>query len=242
MKYTARLLKRETIAAGTMTFYFEKPSGFNFVAGQYVDLTLINPPETDTEGNRRSFSIASAPCEDTLMIATRMRDTALKRVLKSMPIGTEVQLDGPMGSFTLHHDAGKPAIFLMGGIGVTPARSMIVQAAHENLPHELWLFYSNKRPEDAAFLNELVALQKENPRYHCITTMTDPSSSQQNWTGETGLINNAMIDKYLKAKSYKLKAIFYISGPPAMVAAMRNALSEMKTNPDNIRTEEFSGY
>jgi ferredoxin-NADP reductase len=80
--YKAKLKRREEIAAGTMAFHFEKPEGFIYKAGQYVDYALINPSETDAEGNTRGFSLASAPYEDDLMSATRMRDTAFKRVLK----------------------------------------------------------------------------------------------------------------------------------------------------------------
>jgi hypothetical protein len=79
---TAPLTKREEIAEGTMAFHFAKPADFQFRAGQSIDLTLLNPPETDAEGNSRAFSIASAPFDNDLMIATRMRDTALKRVLR----------------------------------------------------------------------------------------------------------------------------------------------------------------
>lgn len=79
-----KLKAREEIAAGTMAFHFEKPEGFVYKAGQFADYTLINPSETDAEGNTRGFSLASAPYEDDLMSATRMRDTAFKRVLKTM--------------------------------------------------------------------------------------------------------------------------------------------------------------
>lgn len=249
MKYTTKLLKRELIADGTMCFYFEKPADFRYVAGQYVNLTLVNPPETDAEGNTRSISLASAPSEPELMIAMRMRDTAFKRVLKAMPIGGAVDIEGPLGDFVLPEDPSRPIVFLMGGIGITPARSMIVEAANAKQPHELYLFYSNKRPEDTSFLDELMALETQNRRYHFIGTMTEMSKSKQPWTGETGFINPAMLDKKLQATSYlptgqvgKLQATFYISGPPAMVAAMRNTLDAAGVNPKNIKTEEFSGY
>jgi len=98
---TLTLRRRETIAERTMAFYFEEASGFQFKAGQTLDYTLIDPPETDAEGNTRTFSIASAPQDDDIVMATRLRDTAFKRVLASMPIGTAVQAEGPMGSFTL---------------------------------------------------------------------------------------------------------------------------------------------
>jgi ferredoxin-NADP reductase len=86
------------VAEGTMAFHFEKPSGFDFKPGQSADLTLTNPPETDSEGNTRTFSIASAPFEDQLMFTTLMRDTAFKRSLKKVPLGTAVKMNSPMGS------------------------------------------------------------------------------------------------------------------------------------------------
>src|SRR4029077_5631186 len=112
-----KLKAREEIAAGTMAFHFEKPEGFVYKAGQFADYTLINPRETDAEGNTRGFSLASAPYEDDLMSATRMRDTAFKRVLEKIPLGPALTLDPPYGSFTLHNNAPTPAVFVTGGIG-----------------------------------------------------------------------------------------------------------------------------
>jgi len=79
-----KLKNRQEIAKGTFAFHFEKPINFQFTPGQFIDITLQNPPETDSEGNVRSFSIASALYEDTIMVATRMRDTAFKRALRSV--------------------------------------------------------------------------------------------------------------------------------------------------------------
>src|SRR5262250_147050 len=144
--YEARLLNRVEVAEDTMAFHFEKPPGFEFRPGQSSDLTLVNPPETDSEGNVRTFSIASAPFEDQLMFATRMRETAFKRSLKKMPLATVVKMEPAMGSFTLHKNSAKPAVFLAGGIGVTPFSSIVRQADHDRAPHKLYLFYSNRRP------------------------------------------------------------------------------------------------
>ena len=80
--YKVKLKGRDEIAAGTMAFHFEKPDRFAYKAGQFADYTLINPPETDAEGNTRGFSLASAPYEDYLMSATRMRDTAFKTITR----------------------------------------------------------------------------------------------------------------------------------------------------------------
>ena len=236
---TLKLINRETVAEGTMMFIFEKPSGFEFKPGQAMDLTLINPPETDEEGNIRTFSVLSAPFENNVAVATRMRDTAFKRVLKNLPFGTEIKYDGPYGSFTLHKNFSKPAVFIVGGIGITPFYSILKTAAKEQLPHKIFLFYSNRRPEDAAFLEHLEKLQDENPNYVFIPTMDGLEKSKHIWEGEKGVITKEMLKRYI---SEPLNCIFYSAGPPRMVKAMMNILSDMGIDEDNIRTEEFMGY
>lgn len=237
--YKIKLKGRKEIASGTMAFHFEKPQGFAYKAGQFGDLTLANPPETDAEGNTRGFSFASAPYEGDLMVATRMRDTAFKRVLKTMELGTELALDAPYGSLTLHDDSRIPAVFLSGGIGVTPVRSIILQATHDKLPHKIFLFDSNRRPEDAAFLGELAGAQRENPNFTLVATMTEMGESAEDWRGETGFVTRNMLINYIG--DFKLP-IYYITGPRAMVGAMRKTLHESGVKDDRIRTEEFTGY
>ncbi len=237
--YKTLLLRKEAIADGTMAFHFAKPGGFDFKAGQFGDFTLIDPVETDGGGNIRGFSLASAPYEGDLMFATRMRDTAFKRVLKTMETGTQVSLDAPYGSFTLHNNSRIPAVFLTGGIGVTPVRSIVLQAAHDNLLHKIFLFYSNRRPEDAAFLDELAETQEKNPNFTFVGTMTEMEKSTRKWNGETGYINKAMLEKYVGDLTLP---IYYLAGPASMVTAMRKTLNEAGVDDDNIRTEEFSGY
>ena len=107
------------------------------------------------------------------MVATRMRDSAFKRALKRIPLGTTVKIDGPSGSLTLHKNSSKPAVFLAGGIGITPFLSILRQAAKDKIPHCLYLFYSNRRPEDAPFLETLTELQRANPNFRFVPTMTE---------------------------------------------------------------------
>lgn len=237
--YRPKLLNRVEVAEATMAFHFEKPAGFDFKPGQSVDLTLLNPPETDSEGNVRTFSTASAPFEDQLVFATRMRDTAFKRSLKKVPLGTVVKMDSAMGSFTLHKNSAKPAVFLAGGIGITPFSSIVRQADHDRAPHKLYLFYSNWRPEDAPFMDVLQNLEKTNANFRLIATMTGMARSKKTWNGETGLINQDMLSKYL---SDLRGPIYYIAGPPAMVSGVREMLVASNVDEDDIRTEEFAGY
>lgn len=93
----SKLIRREEVAEGTIAFHFEKPSGFAFKAGQSADVTLIDPPDTDAKGNTRTFSIASPPFEDELVFTTRMRDTAFKRSLKTVPLATGVKIGSAAG-------------------------------------------------------------------------------------------------------------------------------------------------
>lgn len=237
--FNIKLIGREEIAENTMAFTFEKPEGFTFKAGQCGDFTLIDPAETDAEGNTRAFSLTSPPFAKGLTIATRMRDTAFKRVLKHLPLGSLLQFNAPSGSFTLHNNTSIPAVYITGGIGITPVLSMVLQATKDKLPHHIYVFYANHKPEEAAFINVLKSLESGNPNYHFIPTMTALSQSNNEWTGERGHIDQHMLKKYLNHLS---KPIYYLSGPAAMVASMRSMLNDAGVDDDNIRAEEFSGY
>jgi ferredoxin-NADP reductase len=235
----SRLLSRAEIAEGTTAFQFERPADFDFKPGQCADVTLPEPQETDAEGNVRAFSIASSPFENQLMFATRMRDTAFKRSLKQMPLGAEVKITAAMGSLTLHKNSARAAVFLAGGIGITPFLSILRQSDHDRLLHKLYLFNSNRRPEDAPFLETLQSLERSNPNFKLICTMTQMPKSRMKWTGETGLIDKEMLSRHLTNLQ---GPIYYVAGPPAMVAGLRKMLVDAGIDEDDIRSEEFAGY
>ena len=237
--YRVKLAKSEEVAEGTMAFQFERPAGFDFHAGQTMDITLIDPPETDAEGNVRTFTIASPPFEDRLMIATRMRDTAFKRVLRKARPGLEVSIQGPDGSLMLDRDAKRPAVFLAGGIGITPALSIVRQAARDKLNREIYLINSNRQPQDAPFLDLFKELSVKYSNFHFIATMTKMDTGRRSWTGETGKIDAAMLSRHIPRST---DPIYYIAGPPAMVSAMQKMLSAANVDPDDVRLDEFSGY
>lgn len=234
------LKARDMIARDTVAFTFARPTGFTFKPGQAIDVSLIDPPQTDAKGSRRAFSIVSAPYEDEIVVATRMRDSAFKRTLGSMPIGGRVQLEGPFGSLTLHSGRSRPAIFIAGGIGITPFISILRQATHDDRPRVIKLLYSNRRPEDAAFLQDLQRLEQEHRGWFTLrATMTDPEGTGQRWNGLTGFIAPDLVRSVIVRPA---APVFYIAGPPAMVAAMRKLLNRMGIDDDDIRSEDFSGY
>jgi ferredoxin-NADP reductase len=235
--YTVKLLRKETIANGTMAFEWEKPDGFEYIPGQFCDMTLVDPPETDEEGNVRGFSFVTAPSERNLKIATRMRNTAFKRVLQNLPIGSTVKLDGAYGDFKLHKTSTTPAVFLIGGIGITPVRSIIAQATQDKLPHNITLLYSNKTAADAAFTADFAAFAARNPNFKFVPVYAEASAAE--WAGERGFIDEKMLRRHVPDIA---APIYYLSGPAGMVKAMRQMLVTAGANEDNIRTEEFSGY
>ncbi len=235
--FKTKLINKENVAEGTMAFHFEKPVGFEFKAGQYADYIQINPSETDKEGSERSFTLFSAPYENFIGFTTRMRDTAFKRVMKNMPIGSEIRFDGPEGKFILPKDTSKPVVFLTGGIGITPIRSMVAQATHDGLSQQITVFCSNRTIELAVFNDELHQLSLENNNFRYIPTLSTVADS--NWAGEVGHITADMIRKYIPDLSIP---IYYLCGPGKMVKAMSKLLIDNGVKRRNIRTEEFSGY
>jgi ferredoxin-NADP reductase len=148
-------------------------------------------------------------------------------------------MDGPSGSFNLHKNDAKPAVFLAGGIGITPFLSIVRQAAKDRQRRSLYLFYSNRRPEDSAFLDMLGKASTDDSGFHFIPTMTAMEKSRRRWTGERGVIDRGMLLRHIPELQ---GPIYYLAGPPAMVTAMRQMLTSAGVDEDDIRTEEFSGY
>jgi ferredoxin-NADP reductase len=235
----ARLVNVREIASGTAGFEIEVDGSLSFEAGQTCDLTLPSPAFHDEHGTARTFSIASSPADlPRLMFATRISASAFKRSLMASAPGTALDVDGPYGSFTLHRNAAKPAVFFAGGIGITPFRSIIKDATERKLPHAVTLFYSNRTPDSTAFLPDLEGWAQQNPRLSLVPTITDDVDIHT-WKYQKGMIDAAFLNGKIQPDA---RAIYYIAGPPPFVTAMRGALEQLGADPDDIRTEEFAGY
>jgi ferredoxin-NADP reductase len=236
----ARFIAAERIAEDTASFTVEATESFKFEAGQTCDLTLAAPRYQDEKGTSRTFSIASSPADlPRLTFATRLTGSAFKKSLLEAAAGTDVDVDGPYGSFTLHKNSAKPALLFAGGIGITPFRSIIKDATERRLPHHLTLFYSNRIAASTAFLPDLERWSRENPHFRLVATIGERRDGDA-WAHGVGLFNAQVLTPHL-ADAGK-DAIAYIAGPPPFVTAMRASLEQLGADPDNIRTEEFSGY
>jgi ferredoxin-NADP reductase len=219
------LLGREQVAFGTTAFRLSRPAGFAFKAGQAVTVSLIEPP-AEPNSTQRIFSLVSAPFEEQLVVATRMREgSAFKRALAALPLGARVALKGPRGLMTLHEDQARAAVFIAGGIGITPFMSMLRQAAHDALPRPLRLLYSNRRRQDAAFLGELESMK----HVKLTARMTDAE----------GFIDEAAVKR---CAGDATAPVYYLAGPPGMVGAMKAVLRNSGVADADVRSEQFYGY
>ncbi len=182
------------------------------------------------------------------MFTTRIRDSPYKKRLYILEDGTKVNVRGPEGQFVLHDDYSKPAVFLSGGIGVTPFRSMIKYTTDKQLPLKIVMFDSNRDPTNILFKKEFDDWTSLNKNLKIIYTVSedkhdeDQSTVRIGWKGEYGRINKVMILKYLDHTLLN-NSIFYICGPPSMLNAMQSLLQEeLKISKEKIKVEEFTGY
>lgn len=236
--YTVKLTGKRQIADGTMEFLLEKPAGFQFKAGQFLDIILRGAAGAPKRDYIHGFSIVAGPFEDYLAVATRMRGSPFKEALRALPDGSEVQLDASYGNFTLPKDSDRPVVFLIGGIGVTPVRSMIAQATHDQSDQRLVLLHANSRPENAPFTEDFRHFARANPNFTFVPVYSE--STGDDAEAESGLIDAPLIRRRIPDFA---EGIHYLSGPPGMVRAMRAILmDELKVDEDDIRTEEFDGY
>jgi ferredoxin-NADP reductase len=226
------------IAKGTLLVHFDLlGQEVEFTPGQYFFVTLLNPPHDDERGARRHFSVVTSPNErGRLGFCTRLRDSAFKRSLAELPLGAEVELEEPKGSFLLPQDTNQTYVFLAGGIGITVFRSMLRYIADENLAHRITLFYSNRDRASTPFLDELSELEQARADFQLVLTMTEDSS----WNGETRRIGPDLLRDQLADDlgSYT----YLVAGPPAMVDSMVETLHTARVPDEQVTADRFSGY
>jgi ferredoxin-NADP reductase len=234
----ARIKEKREVAKGTLLVTFDLLGAeVAFTPGQYFFVTLPDVGHQDAKGLRRHITVVTSPNErGVLGLATRMRDSAFKRSLGELPVGTEVEVEPPKGSFGLPADTSRPLVFVAGGIGITVFRSMLRFIREEGLPYRVTLIYSNRDRESTAFLDELQELERENQHFRLILTMTqDPG-----WEGESRRIDSQFFRDYLDGDLNE--STFLVAGPPAMTEGVQDALAGAGVEEENVIAEGYSGY
>ncbi len=234
----ARIGSRVEVAEQTLQVVFDLlGETVDFKPGQFFFVDLIDPPYDDKRGARRHFSIVNSPNEKgVIVMATRLRDSAFKRSLAEMPVGSEVEISRLGGEDFSLPDAGEaPLVFIAGGIGIAPFISMLRYAMEEDLPHHITLIYSNRDRKSAPYLGELEERAAGNSKLRLVLTMTDEPS----WEGEARRVDGDFIAEYVPDAA---SSTFYIAGPPGMNKALAQELQRAGVDADSIKASNFAGY
>lgn len=238
-EYSLELKDKKEIAKGTKTFIFVKPQSFEYKPGDFMYWTLPQLNYPDQRGNMRHFSFSSSPTEINLAFTCRIREeSGYKKTLDEMAIGDIILARGPSGILNMEDGVTNPQVFLAGGIGITPFRSRIKYVTDNNLNTEILLLYSNSHTEEISFKEEFDKLAAEHSNFKVEYVVSDPVGSKLSWTGRVGRISADFIQKLTDLKI----STFWVCGPPPMVSAMEEILSDLQVLKERIKTEKFTGY
>jgi ferredoxin-NADP reductase len=235
MDLTLRLLDQRHEAENVTSFRFEPEPPVSYQAGQYLRYTLPHSAP-DSRGTSRYFTMASAPSEPFIMLATRLSSpgSTFKQALVQLERGAVVAASGPLGRFT-YTEYNTPAVFIAGGIGVTPFRSMVVELAGQQRNARVTLLYANRTP-DIAFRGLLDESAQACPELKIVYVVSHPTAD---WSGPVGHIDAAFIDQHVPDV---LQSLCYVSGPQPMVEAVGQALAQCGVPREQIKQEVFPGY
>lgn len=230
-------LKQVTeIARDTYEYRFSSSVPFLFKPGQYLEWTLPHR-DRDSRGIRRYFTIASSPTEDDVILGLKIPEnhSRFKGELEKMQSGDVLYATSLDGDFVLPDNLGKqPLVFIAGGIGITPFRSMVKYMIDRNLKAEVTLFNCNNSQEDIPW-TELWQEAQEHLDMKVVDVLNKP---QKEWAGEIGYISREMLERYI-AKIQEPR--YYISGPPVVVSAYKKLLFDCGVSRNNIVTDFFPG-
>lgn len=236
IRMVLKLKEKQKIARDIFNFTFKKEDTSNFMSGQFLEWTLPHQ-SPDSRGNRRFFTISSSPTEKFIMLTVKIykNGSTFKRALLNLRPGDTINASSLAGEFTLLNDPQKEYVFIAGGIGITPFRSMIKYLMDKKFSKEVTLLYSNKSKNEIVY-KEIFDSAKKAFGLKTVYTLTD---AWPNWKGRKGYINEKMIKQ--EVFNYKGK-LFYLSGPQPMVQSFEKILKNMGVSRKNIKVDYFPGY
>jgi ferredoxin-NADP reductase len=234
-RFEARVVRSRPLTPTTHGIELEKPPHFTFQATQFTFLQL----ETSTGLDVRPMSLATSSTRPHLEYGVRLSDSAFKRAFAALQPGDTVVAQGPLGHYIL--DESRPAVLVAGGIGITPLKGMAEYAADRKLPIPVRLVYSNRTVEEIVYREELDALERGNPNFHALHTLTRPGPDT--WKGRTGRIGGDVgADILAEAAEGLDRPVYYMCGAPAFVQACYRSLMSSGVPEADTRFEVFRGY
>jgi ferredoxin-NADP reductase len=237
-KLVLKLKKRIQLTPDVYDFLFEPDRKLNFVPGQYMEWTLGHA-DADNRGNRRYFTLASAPTENELRVGIKFaqESSSFKHTLLTMDREQEIVVAQLAGDFTLPSNQQQKCVLIAGGIGITPFRSMIQYLIDTRQHRPLVLFYANRTVADIVYKEVFDRAQKA-LGMKTVYTVTDTRQVPLGWNGKVGYINAKMIQE--EVPDY-MNCLFYISGPKSMIDSFSDMLAELHIARQNIKTDYFAG-
>jgi ferredoxin-NADP reductase len=235
-KVKMQLKEIHKISDKVWDYVFVPSKRFDFKAGQYMEWTLPGV-SFDSRGNRRSFTIASSPTEDEVHVGVKFYDptSMYKYTMSRMEPGDEIYASQLSGDFTLDASQDEKLVFIAGGIGITPFRSMIMYLLETDQKRDIILLYAVSNPDELAYIDELKVAQQIGLRV--IPILTDLERHASGFV--TSKVDVTLIEKVVADHSERT---FYISGPNAMVDATRGILKQLHVEQAHIKTDHFTGY
>lgn len=235
IKVKLKLKRIEQITPTVKDFIFTKPAGLQYAPGQYMEWTLPVSPR-DLRGNRRTFSLASSPTEKDLRIGVKFCEPGsdFKKHLSELSDGDELVAGQLAGDFQLPAATKQPLVFIAGGIGVTPFRSMVQHMLDKQQTRRITLFYCLSSMKEAAYKE--VFREAKSLGLKVVYVVAEGDAPRD---GYTGFLTEDILRKEVLDYDQRL---FYISGPNGMVRTFRKMLSGMGVKARNIHTDYFSGY
>jgi len=232
-----KLKEKIIVAHNTVVFNFGKVHDFKFIPGQYLEWTLPHKG-ADSRGNRRYFSLSSSVNEE-IQIAVRFHEPAssYKKAMLAMQSGDQIIAASLAGDFVMPGNINEPLVFVAGGIGVAPFRSIIQHVIDFNLKVDIYLLYSNRSADEIAFKEIFDRAGQFGVK--TIYSLTDTKNLQLGWRGETGHFDTNMLSR--DVPDYKNRT-FYVSGPSNMVLSMEKTLKELGISRRKIKSDYFPGY
>lgn len=209
------------------TLRISRPDGFDFHAGQWIRLGVSTPAGLQD----RTLTVASAPADPWIEVTTRLSESDFKRALGGLQPADNVIFTGPGGRLRLDPDVSTAA-FLVGGVGITPARSILRDAVqHGRSFDEVLLFYGNRSPECVPYAAELRAMSDSG-----VSVIEVFEEAPASWAGPRGFIDAELVRSHMGADDGRT---FFVAGPPVMVGAMEQVLDELGVGEQRRVVERF---
>ncbi|MEO8863075.1 MAG: RnfABCDGE type electron transport complex subunit D [Candidatus Saccharimonadales bacterium] len=233
------LKEKLRLTANTIDFVFSLDKKLSYQAGQYMEWTLPHKG-VDSRGNRRYFTLASSPTESDLHLGVKFYDegSSYKKALLTVNQGTHIVAAQVAGDFTLPKNPRKKLVFIAGGIGVTPFRSMLKYLLDKNETRDIVLLYMANSLGELAYKDVLEVAHKQlGVKVKYIVANLEKDSPDDSM--RPGLIDAKSIKQLIPDYHER---IFYLSGSHTMVTSVQANLAELKVTKRRIKIDYFPGY